>query len=642
MELSKDLTSVIVNQKNKSTNEKSQEPNVDNSLLSSKQEIISSFKEANNIRETDINEEIGSVGVIYVSDFGAIGDGVTDDTNNIQQAINTAISENKRLVFDHDATYAVSSPINVNNTGNTTKSLDVDFNGAVLKAVAPINSILYLTLGSNNGKVVHNIKNLNLDATLCDYGIYAYKSIRLRCNNINITNGKYAAFYIKTLTGNVENYLNNFSFWRTESANGENQESYGIYCGATDSCFSNGVIVNYKTACRGGGANYFSFIHPWYYYSENEPYNKEVLKNSRAFLICGQSVINACEFDSCNVCVEQASVSGENNPLNDASSVKTPISIVGCSLVISQLYESAEGITPVTVVKLRSGIGSNISVGNFNMYQTYSMDTCFCNESKNEISYDFSGGAMLNLPKPNEICNKPSATVIGDDFTVNATEIAVLNTPSLIFASKENIMPFDKIQNIENKNGINVTVDTNSMEMHFSHPEGVSEVTAATSIYISGTYLSGAPGRLILKKGRTYCFLRPLLPSGVGLKLFDGQHDSSVAISIESAENNPYQLYVPETDMVITGIALYIPSGTNISGYVYRPAIYCGGRPRPYSPPSGLAYTDYSEGIQCDGMIHLVSLQEMKIRYKYGDIVTFQEYSDLVQRVTELENLLEL
>lgn len=59
---------------------------------------------------TDING-----GVIYVTDYGALGDGLTDDTAAIQEAIDAAVDANVDIVFPA-GTYLVSSTLTVDNT----------------------------------------------------------------------------------------------------------------------------------------------------------------------------------------------------------------------------------------------------------------------------------------------------------------------------------------------------------------------------------------------------------------------------------------------------------------------------------------------------------------------------------------------
>jgi len=88
--------------------------------------------------------------VLNVADFGAVGNGVTDDTTAIQRAIDAAIANNKNVVFKSGATYLVSAELKVNGnvflgtTGDgqaiiktqTNSGIALDINGDVVSPVA--------------------------------------------------------------------------------------------------------------------------------------------------------------------------------------------------------------------------------------------------------------------------------------------------------------------------------------------------------------------------------------------------------------------------------------------------------------------------------------------------------------------------
>ena len=58
--------------------------------------------------------------IVSVKDFGAVGDGVTDDTVAIQAAINSAVSTGNANIFVPAGTYVISSTINISNMRGVT------------------------------------------------------------------------------------------------------------------------------------------------------------------------------------------------------------------------------------------------------------------------------------------------------------------------------------------------------------------------------------------------------------------------------------------------------------------------------------------------------------------------------------------
>lgn len=92
-----------------------------------------------------------------VADFGAVGDGVTDDTSNIQAAINYCAANGKRLEFKPTAIYAVSA---LSTTYNSlTRSFHIDMCGSTLLCNGASANPLISLLNTKNV----NISNGTLD-----------------------------------------------------------------------------------------------------------------------------------------------------------------------------------------------------------------------------------------------------------------------------------------------------------------------------------------------------------------------------------------------------------------------------------------------------------------------------------------------
>lgn len=72
--------------------------------------------------------------------FGAKGDGVTDDTIAIQEAINACINEKRLLMLNKNHTYLIKSQLNI------TDYIDIEGNGARIKAGDSMNYVLYFSI----------------------------------------------------------------------------------------------------------------------------------------------------------------------------------------------------------------------------------------------------------------------------------------------------------------------------------------------------------------------------------------------------------------------------------------------------------------------------------------------------------------
>lgn len=77
--------------------------------------------------------------VLYVKDFGAVGDGLTDDGPSVSKAINEAAGKNATLIFEKGKTYYIESSTN-NSSGFSTpfalteaSNITIDGNGSVFK-----------------------------------------------------------------------------------------------------------------------------------------------------------------------------------------------------------------------------------------------------------------------------------------------------------------------------------------------------------------------------------------------------------------------------------------------------------------------------------------------------------------------------
>jgi len=117
--------------------------------------------------------------MVSVKDFGAVGDGVADDTAAIQAAINYANANGKRYVVAPCATYKITSTITVGKGTYSREVLVIDFEGSRVNYTGA-GTALY-----SFGERGFNICNINLVATTGDRvaGTIGIKADSLQPNN---------------------------------------------------------------------------------------------------------------------------------------------------------------------------------------------------------------------------------------------------------------------------------------------------------------------------------------------------------------------------------------------------------------------------------------------------------------------------
>lgn len=86
--------------------------------------------------------------MVNVKNFGAIGDGITDDTIAIQSAVNSAIAENGILYFPA-GTYMIGNTINISHGFNSLRIQGENASATILKSTSSI-PIIKLIGGSGS------------------------------------------------------------------------------------------------------------------------------------------------------------------------------------------------------------------------------------------------------------------------------------------------------------------------------------------------------------------------------------------------------------------------------------------------------------------------------------------------------------
>ena len=121
---------------------------------------------------------------INVHQFGAVGDGATDDTDAIQAAIDN--SDSKVVEFSNNKVYVTRNPVQISKNDTL-----INGNGAVLTPYY-VNGI-NITPNSDSDDMVSDItiNKLNIDCSKATNGIYSYRASKvdiISCKISNVTN----------------------------------------------------------------------------------------------------------------------------------------------------------------------------------------------------------------------------------------------------------------------------------------------------------------------------------------------------------------------------------------------------------------------------------------------------------------------
>ena len=268
---------------------------------------------------------------VYPHMFGAVGDGVTDDTVALQLAIDYAVANKKTLKLTSGCTYLISKTLNWNGT-----HIFFDGNGATIKAseysaidrsedkqctcdyrfkyLIDINNTFGLPDNekSKSSYIRRTFKNVNLDCNAVTFGaIHGTAAGKTVFSDIIIADP--ITFGMKMDSGN-EMLLSNIHGIRRKidtccdyeeyyvdekdgikKKNGFNHKNAFIYLSCSDNYVENCVAIDFERGFVSGGSdNHFSKCHAW-----NCRYFDTVMKNSIAFdMLGGYSTLNQCTVDS--------------------------------------------------------------------------------------------------------------------------------------------------------------------------------------------------------------------------------------------------------------------------------------------------------------------------------------------------------
>lgn len=149
-----------------------------------------------------LNREILKIPFTTPEMFGAKHDGINDDTNAIQDAINYALENGVNFkCFGYN--YLISRPINLLTNVDAQRFLDADFGYSTLKATEQMEAVFILNTGATGGGFGNDvnmtsrvIKNVNIEcAEKAVHGIHHIMARQTYYQNIQINNPQSIGFY---------------------------------------------------------------------------------------------------------------------------------------------------------------------------------------------------------------------------------------------------------------------------------------------------------------------------------------------------------------------------------------------------------------------------------------------------------------
>lgn len=243
---------------------------------------------------------------VYPHMFGAVGDGVTDDTVALQLAIDYAVANKKLLKLSGGCTYLISKILSwsgayIRFDGNnaTIKVSDIitPFTSKSLSSVFKINNLADLEDTTHSRYILRRFGNVNIDCNCgrAVYGIYAERGGKTVYQNIMVNNPEFCAL---RLMNSNEAIISNVHACQTDvnydDIRNDYKNSVGIYLSASDSYVENCVCVDFiRGFATGGTDNHFSKCHAWNAIDMNK------MKNSISFdVLGGYSTFSQCTVDS--------------------------------------------------------------------------------------------------------------------------------------------------------------------------------------------------------------------------------------------------------------------------------------------------------------------------------------------------------
>lgn len=239
--------------------------------------------------------------VVHSKMFGAVGDGITDDTVALQCAIDFALKNKKKLFLDSGKVYLISNTLNFYGTDlyfdgqNSTIKIDDNISthpssDGVFKLPKAI--CINVSIGNETNVPTENgiseyysstyisriFTNLKLDCNIgtANYGIYIENGFKTHFSNIMVCDP--ASYGIEINQGS-EAVFDNIHVTRSKvkdritvggSVTELDRQSVGINIQTADTYIHDCVAIDFKTGFLNNGSdNHYARCHPWNLYTQN-------------------------------------------------------------------------------------------------------------------------------------------------------------------------------------------------------------------------------------------------------------------------------------------------------------------------------------------------------------------------------------
>lgn len=186
---------------------------------------------------------------LYIEQLGAKGDGTTDDTTILQNAIDYCTDNQKTLKSRGGKIFLITSSLNFNN------KIDMDFNNSTIKTNSAIDMLVFNYLSGNEyqGFLKNIVIDMNSVATI---GIHCVRVVKKLISGITIKNISNIGYQIDL--GN-EVIFENSHLYGTDSS----LTSIGLRLLKGDCHYKDLIMIDVHTAIWSSSTNFYSRIHAW-------------------------------------------------------------------------------------------------------------------------------------------------------------------------------------------------------------------------------------------------------------------------------------------------------------------------------------------------------------------------------------------
>lgn len=242
----------------------------------------------NNTRSTTIDEirkplaEQLNEKAYYVTPqmFGAVGNGVTDDTTALKNCLTYAQTNQCRVIGGINKKYLISETLEI-------KNLHIDFNNSTITSNIDCGALLSINVIDNTNRTDYYgiLENVKLDCSNVDKGLLIQMGRKKLIRDVKFENIKHYGLYYAT---GYEITIRDCHF----KGNGTS-DTIAIQANCGDSNFSDCIIIDCYKAIVNRGLNFYKGIHAWM--------STHSLAPKASMFVCGANspcYVNQCYSDT--------------------------------------------------------------------------------------------------------------------------------------------------------------------------------------------------------------------------------------------------------------------------------------------------------------------------------------------------------